>query len=78
MYSGVRLQWQGYQFPISMRALSIYVILSFYREAHLPPVPLLILSDLLGCVCAMASIHLCLTSPGPRVHLPPHVPTGAY
>lgn len=61
-----------------MRALSIYVILSFYREAHLPPVRLLILSDLLGCVCAVASIHLCLTSPGPRVHLPPRVPTGAY
>lgn len=61
-----------------MRALSIYVILSFYREAHLPPVRLLILSDLLGRVCAVASIHLCLTSPGPRVHLPPRVPTGAY
>lgn len=54
------------------------MILSFHREAHLRPVPLLILSDLLGCVCAMASIHLCLTSPGPRVHLPPRAPTGAY
>lgn len=52
--------------------------IEFSREAHLGPVPLLILSDLLGRVCAMASIHLCLTSPGPRVHLPLHAPTGAY
>lgn len=61
-----------------MRGPSIYVILSFHRETHLCPAPLLILSDLQGSVCAMASIHLCLTSPGPGVHLPLRAPAGAY
>lgn len=65
---------KGYQFSnIDERAPSICAILSFHCQAHVRPVPPHILSDLQGCVCAVASIHLCWTSPGPWVHLPPCV-----